>query len=31
MVKAARPDLKTMFIDATIKWTAAGEYTIASN
>jgi rhodanese-related sulfurtransferase len=31
MVKVARPDLKTFFIDATIKWTAAGDYTIASN
>ena len=31
LVKAQRPDLKTMFIDATIKWTAAGDYTIAAN
>ena len=31
MVKAARPDLKTVFIDATIKWTAAGDYTIAAD
>jgi rhodanese-related sulfurtransferase len=30
MVKMYRPELKTMFIDAQIKWTAAGEYTIAS-
>ena len=31
LVRAQRPVLKTMFIDATIKWTAAGEYTIAAN
>ena len=31
LVRAQRPALKTMFIDATIKWTAAGEYTIAAN
>jgi rhodanese-related sulfurtransferase len=29
MVKMYRPELKTVFLDATIKWTAAGEYTIA--
>ncbi len=31
LVRAARPELKTVFIDATIKWTAAGDYTIAAN
>ena len=31
LVRAQRPVLKTMFIDATIKWTAAGDYTIAAN
>jgi rhodanese-related sulfurtransferase len=30
MVKVQRPDLKTMFLDAQIKWTAAGEHTFAS-
>ena len=30
-VRAARPELKTVFLDATIKWTPAGEYTIAAN
>jgi rhodanese-related sulfurtransferase len=29
MVKMYRPELKTVFLDATIKWTTAGEYTIA--
>ena len=29
MVKMYRPELKTVFLDATIKWTAAGQYTIA--
>lgn len=29
MAKMYRPELKTVFLDATIKWTAAGEYTIA--
>ncbi len=31
LVRAQRPELKTVFIDATIKWTATGEYTIAAN
>ncbi|MDP3761818.1 MAG: rhodanese-like domain-containing protein [Ramlibacter sp.] len=31
MVRMSRPELKTVFLDATIKWTAAGEYTIAGN
>lgn len=30
MVKMYRPELKTMFLDAKIKWTAAGEHTYAS-
>lgn len=30
MAKMYRPELKTVFLDATIKWTAAGEYTIAA-
>lgn len=29
MVKMYRPEIKTVFLDADIKWTAAGEYTIA--
>jgi rhodanese-related sulfurtransferase len=29
MVKMYRPQLKTVFLDATIKWTATGDYTIA--
>lgn len=29
MVKMYRPELKTVFLDATIKWTSAGDYTIA--
>jgi rhodanese-related sulfurtransferase len=31
LVRAQRPELKTVFIDATIKWTATGDYTIAAN
>ena len=31
LVRAQRPELKTVFIDATIKWTTAGDYTIAAN
>ncbi len=31
LVRAQRPALKTVFIDATIKFTANGEYTIAAN
>jgi rhodanese-related sulfurtransferase len=31
IVKAARPDLKTFFLDAKTKWSANGEYTIAGN
>ena len=30
-VKVSRPELKTVFLDATTKWTSAGEYTIAAN
>jgi rhodanese-related sulfurtransferase len=30
-VRISRPELKTVFLDATIKWTPAGEYTIAAN
>lgn len=30
LVKMHRPDVKTMFLDATIKWTPAGEHTFAS-
>lgn len=30
MVKMYRPELKTGFLDADIKWTQAGEYTIAA-
>lgn len=30
-VRVSRPELKTVFLDATIKWTPAGEYTIAAN
>lgn len=29
MVKMYRPELKTVFLDATIQWTASGDYTIA--
>jgi rhodanese-related sulfurtransferase len=31
LVRAQRPALKTLFIDATIKWSADGSYTIAAN
>jgi rhodanese-related sulfurtransferase len=31
LVRAQRPALKTVFIDATIKWSADGSYTIAAN
>jgi hypothetical protein len=31
MVRVARPELKTVFIDATIKWTAGGDYKIVEN
>jgi len=31
LVKVARPDLKTVFLDTNIKWTRAGEHTFASN
>jgi rhodanese-related sulfurtransferase len=31
LVRARRPELKTVFIDATIKWTPTGDYTIAAN
>lgn len=31
LVRAERPQLKTVFLDATIKWTAAGDYTITAN
>jgi rhodanese-related sulfurtransferase len=30
-VRVSRPELKTVFLDATIKWTPTGEYTIAAN
>lgn len=30
MVKMYRPEVKTVFLDADIKWTAAGDYTIAA-
>jgi rhodanese-related sulfurtransferase len=31
LVRGSRPELKTVFLDATIKWTAGGDYTIAEN
>jgi rhodanese-related sulfurtransferase len=31
MVRAQRPEMKTMFLDATIKWTAAGAHTFVSH
>ena len=31
LVRAQRPELKTVFIDATIKFGANGDYTIAAN
>jgi rhodanese-related sulfurtransferase len=30
LVKASRPELKTVFIDAKISWTSSGEYVIAA-
>jgi hypothetical protein len=31
LVRASRPELKTVFLDATTTWTANGEYKIAAN
>jgi rhodanese-related sulfurtransferase len=31
LVRAKRPELKTVFLDAETKWTPTGEYTIAAN